>query len=397
MISNARTSSPHRRLLTLSRIAVALGILAVPAPANAQHGNLESVAHDVADAVCGRQVVLLGELPSHGEARAFEAKAAIVQRLVERCGFDVLLFEAPVYDFIAFDAAAAQRAATSSQLDRAIGRFWWTRELAPWRAWLFSRATAGALVLGGIDDQVSATADHARAALPGMVAATSSLPEHASRCGETVARNLNWSYNADTPFDDPEKARLHECVRSAADAAAARAGERRTQEQVMLESLASYVARQVDASGAPERGAAMYRNVLWHVDRLPAGSRVIIWTATVHASREQGPLAQQPLGARLAARWGTDVAAIGFTAFAGSSSMAGQPARPLPETPPGSLEALATGDDVPWVFLDGPALRRLGLTPSRLLGRIAEADWSRHFDGVVVIREEVAPLFDAWK
>jgi hypothetical protein len=31
------------------------------------------------------------------------------------------------------------------------------------------------------------------------------------------------------------------------------------------------------------------------------------------------------------------------------------------------------------------------------LGSFTEADWSACFDGVVVIREEVAPLFDQWK
>jgi hypothetical protein len=31
------------------------------------------------------------------------------------------------------------------------------------------------------------------------------------------------------------------------------------------------------------------------------------------------------------------------------------------------------------------------------LGSFTEADWSAYFDGVVVIREEVAPLFDQWK
>jgi hypothetical protein len=77
--------------------------------------------------------------------------------------------------------------------------------------------------------------------------------------------------------------------------------------------------------------------------------------------------------------------------------MARQPRKPLPEAPPGSLEALAIQGSAPWVFLDASALRRIGHAPSRLLGSFTEADWSAYFDGVVVIREEVAPLFDQWK
>jgi hypothetical protein len=31
------------------------------------------------------------------------------------------------------------------------------------------------------------------------------------------------------------------------------------------------------------------------------------------------------------------------------------------------------------------------------LGSFTAADWSTYFDGVVVIREEVAPVFDQWQ
>jgi erythromycin esterase-like protein len=213
-----------------------------------------------------------------------------------------------------------------------------------------------------------------------------------------VARHLYWRYDAGTPFDEPEQIRLQRCVREAADALAVRAeGNRRTPEQAMLENLANYVDRQRGGPPSLDRDEAMYRNALWHIERMPAASKVIIWTATVHASRIQGRLSQQPLGAWLAAQWGRGLASVGFTAFAGWSSMAGQPRKPLPEAPPGSLEARATEGSAPWVFLNASALRRIGYAPSRLLGRFTEADWSAYFDGVVVIREEVAPVFDQWK
>ena len=79
------------------------------------------------------------------------------------------------------------------------------------------------------------------------------------------------------------------------------------------------------------------------------------------------------------------------------AAMAGQPRKPLPEAPPGSLEALATEGSAPWVFLNAAALRRIGHASGRLLGGFTEADWSAYFDGVVVIREEVAPVFDPWQ
>lgn len=385
-----------RRLLGLSAL---LGLLVSPPQAWAQRADdSPSVEARVAEAVCDRQVVVLGELPSHGEARGFQAKARIVELLVDRCGFDALLFEAAVYDFLGFQEALAQGRAVPAQLDRAIGGFWWTRELADWRRWLFRQATAGRLVLGGLDDQVSATSDHARATLPGLVAASSPAGS-ASECRQAVERNLHWRYDdAGQRFDEPERIRLQRCARLAADALAARAGQGAgTPERVMAENLASYFDRQRGSPGARDRDEVMYRNLLWHRGRMPRGSKLIVWTATVHAARQQGARPEKPLGTWLAEQWGDRVAVIGFSAFAGQSSRAGTPIEPLPQAPPGSLEALATGADTALAFLDRPALRRIGSAPSRLFGSFTSANWSTRFDGVVVVREEVAPTFEEWR
>jgi erythromycin esterase-like protein len=96
-------------LLRLIRLVALPGLLLMPSPAWAQQTDAGGLVVRVADAVCGKQVVILGELPSHGEARAFQAKAEIVQRLVEPCGFDALLFEAPMYDFVGFQEAVTPR------------------------------------------------------------------------------------------------------------------------------------------------------------------------------------------------------------------------------------------------------------------------------------------------
>jgi erythromycin esterase-like protein len=350
----------------------------------------------VADAVCGKQIVLLGELPSHGEARAFEIKAKVVERLVAECGFETLLFEAPVYDFLGFQMSLQNQGASQSQLNRAIGRFWWTRELTPWRGWLFQQAHGGSLVLGGIDDQVSITSEYARATLPRLVA-SSSTPEDAVACEGAVTRHLFWQYDAETPFDEDEQALLAGCAREARAALASTDEEVPSPDQVMLDNLSGYVDRQLGGQTSRARDEAMYLNVEWHLARQPQGSKVIVWTSTVHAARTQGELPRNPLGAQLSAGWSSRMATIGFTTLAGQSSMAGQPVRTLEEAPPGSLEALALREVGAWAFLGASELGRIGTVPSRLFGRFAESDWSTFFDGVVVFREEVAPVFDEWK
>jgi erythromycin esterase-like protein len=144
------------------------------------------------------------------------------------------------------------------------------------------------------------------------------------------------------------------------------------------------------------RDESMYRNLVWYLDRLPANSRVIVWTATVHAARQRGPLSEIPMGARAVERWGDRVAAIGVTAFAGNSSRAGRPATPIDQAPADSLEASAARESASSLFA-APQLRALGRAPSRLLGKFMTEAWSDYFDAVVVIRQETAPTFDPWK
>jgi erythromycin esterase-like protein len=384
------SSSYLLRLLSLSVCALTL-----PVPGFAQHRDATSAEERLARALCKKQIIVLGELPSHGESRGFQAKARIVKRLVEECGFDAVLFESPIYDFLEFQRAAATGSATPSQLDRAIGRFWLTRELAEWRQWLFQRATKRGLVLAGLDDQVSVTSDYARATLPALAA--SFVPvEKKAECETAVARNLYWRYDSTQLFDEPERILLERCAQLSAKNAAQASNRGLTTEPILLENLATYFSRQRDASLAPNRDTVMYRNFRWHRTRIPPGSKVIVWTATVHAARRQGVLTQTPLGAHLAAEWRDRVAVVGFTALGGQSSMAGRPSRELVALPSSSLENRTSRQDTAWTLLSSRDLRDLGNVPSRLLGRIVSEDWSGYFDFVLVIREEIAPVFERW-
>ena len=374
----------------------------------------EQAAACVAAAVCGKRVVLLGELPEHGEARGFGVKARVVERLVAQCGFSAVLFEAGSYDFFGLERAIASApwdAAGSADslelaLARAIGGFWWTRELAGWRRWLLHEAVAGRVAIGGLDDQPSATAAYARETMPGLVGAAVP-PARAAECQEAVARYLSWSYTEAVPYDSTEQARLADCTRLAADRATAvrTSAQRATPDEVMLGDLAGFFARAAGAAGAPDRDLAMAQRLAWWSARLPKDSKIVVWTASTHAARTRGPAPGQPprvppLGARLAEPWGDGLAAIGFTALRGERSRAGGAIQPLAPLPPHSLEARAlaagtAGDVAGWAYLDQAALRSLGSVPSRLFGEVpTTTDWSAAFDGVLVIRDEAAPTFE---
>ena len=164
----------------------------------------------------------------------------------------------------------------------------------------------------------------------------------------------------------------------------------------MLENLAGFVERQTESPKAWDRDKAMFRNFLWYGGRkIGSRGKTIIWTATVHAARKQGSLSAETLGARLAGLLTHRLGVIGFTAFSGRSSIAGQPAKDLSEAPPGSLEALVTREGEDSTFVNSSELKRLGKIPSRLFGSFgAPEEWHRYFDGVLVIRREFAPTFE---
>lgn len=363
-------------------------LLLMSSAVHAGERDLRAVERQVVRDVCDRDLVLLGELPDHGEAVGFSLKARIVQRLVERCGFDAVLFEAGVYDFVGFEQAVVRGDARMEQLDDAIGGFWSNIELAGFRRWLFERATRRRLAIGGIDDQPGATSHHAGAVMPGLVAAHVPAPD-AATCRQAIARNLGWTYNDTHRFDAVERERLQAC----AGQARARLVEDASAERLMVDSLFHYFSRQNRSPVGLERDRSMHRLLDWYRARLPRGSKVVVWTATTHAARERGPLRWEPLGALLDEAGEARMASIGFTALSGERAWLRTPPAPLPALPNNALEARALPSGADARYLDAKALRAHDDAPSRLFGTARAEQWSRFFDGVVVVREERAPVF----
>ena len=378
------------RIACLQGIAFAsLALLVSTATAQATQ---RSPVDQVVAAGCDKNLVLLGELPSHGEAKAFEAKAQVVTRLVEECGFDALLFEAPMYEFEALRQPAPDQTAPVVGLENAIGRFWTTAELAGWRTWLLAQTAGGRLRVGGIDDQPGATSARTRRLLPGLIAAAMPASD-GLQCREVVARHLTWGYTEQTPFDGDEKARLLGCANAAQATLSEQAPAAGT--TALASAFRRYVRRQAGDERAPTRDDSMLSALEWHLAALPRGSRVVIWTSTVHAAREPGGRSYVPLGHWLAQSHGKQFLAVGFTAAAGTSSMAGAGPRTLEVAPPESLEARALGESLDSAYVGGALLRSMDGRPSRLYGTFSAHPWSRHFDAVVVYRNESAPTFPA--
>ena len=142
-------------LRTILAVLVCAVMTHMPAHAQADPGDqdaLTAVTHDL----CPRQVAMLGESATHGDGRTETFKVALVERLINECGFDSVFFEASHIEFLHLTRQLRTGPPVSAdQLSSAIGGLWkFDREFQPLVPLLLAKAQAGQIALGGIDDQL---------------------------------------------------------------------------------------------------------------------------------------------------------------------------------------------------------------------------------------------------
>jgi erythromycin esterase-like protein len=372
----------------------ALALAALPSPAAAQPRDpaMDTAVRDL----CHRRVAMLGEA-SHGDGATFAFKAALIRRLVNECGYNAVLFEASHYDFVELmRRLRAGETATPAMLSSSIGGIWNRyAELTPLVDFLFARARAGRLTLGGLDDQLgSAGAFYSNDEMP--IQLTARLPEEArERCRGLLNRRINNGY-----------------PRAVSDAAAMRAGllacstemlatARNPEEAQFDRNIARLADR--DLSEQPvfvrRRDDSMYENLRWYMARPGPRARVIVWAQNAHVARDARTSAAFPAGGNLGfyvhRDYGRRAFALGFSAYGGAwRSVFSRDDEPIAPAPPGTLEALAmAGSAQDAVYRGSTWLARVGHVPGRpFFYHYAPASWAQVFDGMVVFRAERAPV-----
>ena len=144
------------------------------------------------------------------------------------------------------------------------------------------------------------------------------------------------------------------------------------------------------------RDGSMYQNFRWLVSKLPAGSKVIVWTATTHAAKDPrrvpGFESRVPLGKLLQDDYGARSFALFISAASGSYALARQPVQQLSPAPEGSLERRAFEGAGDARYYGRNELHELGVIAGRALGTgFTTAMWDELCDGLVVFREERPP------
>lgn len=336
--------------------------------------------------VCDRQVVMLGEDAGHGAGATISAKADVVEKLVDRCGFSVVAFESQAYDFLDLQGRFDRKVATRRDLADAIGGLWaTTAEMQPLIDFLYRRAAKGEVRLLGMDPQLGgAMQRYAMRSLAADLAAPLAGARRAE-CEATIHRLANWEYDEAHAYDDLERERLRACV----DDIAGAGGDPEGAVGFMARSLGAFL--DMARGGAAVRDRAMHENLAWQLSRLPPGSKAVVWCATVHALKAPLNGGYEPLGAYVHRMHGAAAASIGFTASTGAE---GRNAEVLAPAPAGSLEADGAARTT-LRYVDAGELKALGNVRTRVLahGRFDEADWASLLDGIVVLPAEHPPHY----
>src|SRR5262249_14964970 len=162
------------------------------------------------------------------------------------------------------------------------GGLWAVKEVEPLLPLLLDGAQRGALVLGGLDDQLGRGTYAQRQMATDLAEYVAGSDK--SRCLAILQRHTLWQYANDAPYRADDKRRILECVDTIGVGLFTRpASAARDDAMAMLDNLRRLFARDFRAAPATpgqdfnDRDASMYENFKWWQSRLPAGSKTIVW------------------------------------------------------------------------------------------------------------------------
>jgi erythromycin esterase len=355
------------------------------------------------DALQDVRIVLLGEA-DHASGSDFSAKSRLVMFLHRELGFDVLAFEAGLYDMgVAWDRLRAGVAPRQAFAEGAWG-FWANSEqMQPLIEYVAGHAHGNRpLEIAGFDNQFSGQSSERFAAdladflgkrgLAGPLGLPAAPNMHIL---ESLSPNRVWRLR-ELP-DSTRSAFLRGLDRTLTMVAALNDSTARYWTQVLRSTACHtrFLAPAAGESASPgcSREQQMTENLIWLASQRYPGRKIIIWSATAHAARmpqlpaaagEAGP----SLGLRLYEQFGSKTYAIGVTSYRSAQGQIVSDQHPLPE-----FEELMAAAGFDYGFVD---LRRARSGRSWIAGEFLArpifqntmlAVWSELLDALLFVRE----------
>ena len=389
-----------RTILVLAATAALVWPVQAPAaaPVEAEAAGYAQALDAATRDLCGKQVALLGENGFHGDGKTVAFKAALIERLVTRCGYNAVYFEASHYDFL--DIARRQTAGHGVKADEvssAIGWLWnHDAEMQPLIGFLAKQANAGRITLGGLDDQLGGRDEfYSLDRMPTELAGY--LPEvRRADCQARLHQRIYYAYPQTSPHTPEDLAPLKACIEEIRTAVLARAPSLGRDEVLQLVANVERCLER-DFVRGPDyvvgRDRSMAANLRWLAAHGRPDQKIIVWAATAHIAR-QGAEGENTLGTEVAKDYGPRAFMLGFSAGGGSYRYSSKKNVEIPPAPPGSMEARALEHAKGEAGYLGPKdLARLGTVSGAAFDHANSVarDWSKLIDGLVVFRAARPP------
>ena len=354
--------------------------------------------------LCKVQVAMLGEIATHGDGHTLAFKVALVERLVDQCGFNAVLFEANQDEFIHLNQRIRSgEVVTPDDLLTAVGGIWkFYREFTPLAPFLLTRARSGQLVLGGLDDQLASLGQNY--ANDEMIAGFTSLlpPPEQQSCNAALHQRIYYDYPADKPYSKLDQSQIGTClakVDTAAHADSAVTGRAREDRLEMISATQRWVSRDFRPNGESmvSRDRSMFQTFEWLQSRLAKTHKTIVWGAIVHIAKQGDPIwgdrSGTNLGSLIHRKYGKRARSIGFSALAGSFRQGKGEYPAIPSAPSDSVEVQTLrGTTAGAVYVGSKQLAAMGTCPGAFfIHSYQTLTWSDFLDGVVVFRTERPP------
>jgi erythromycin esterase-like protein len=355
--------------------------------------------------LCRTQVAMLGESATHGDGHTLAFKVALVERLVDQCEFDSVFFEANHDEFIHLNKRIRSgQAVTSEDLLSAVGGLWkFYREFQPLAPFLLTRAQAGRVFLGGIDDQLGQLGQN-YANVEMVAELTDLLPQpERQRCSTALHKRVYYDYSDAAPYSKVDRSQIVTCLSEIQVATAADKTTRGADREERLEMISAtqrWVDRDFSSSDAENivnRDRSMFQNSEWLQSRLPKRHKVIVWAATVHIAKQGDPTWGDRIGTNFGSfvhrKYGNQAYSLGFSALTGSYRQGKGNFLVMPSAPPNSVEIHALQDGSASASYVGPSqLTAMGAISGAFFRHSYQTfPWSEFLDGVVVFRAEHPP------
>jgi erythromycin esterase-like protein len=354
--------------------------------------------------LCHAQVAMIGEIATHGDGHTLAFKVGLVERLIDKCGFDSIFFEANQDEFLHLDRRLQSRqTVTPDDLLTAVGGLWkFYREFQPLAPFLLQRAKTGRVLLGGLDDQLAQLGqNYANDVMISEFTSLLPLPERQD-CTSSFHRRVYFEYPENAPYSKGDQSQLDAClakVEAASRADSTVVGRAKDERQEMISATQRWVSRDFTptSESMANRDRSMFQTFEWWRRHHSEKHKVIVWAATVHIAKQGstnwGDHGGTNFGSFIHRKYGRHARALGFSALEGSFRQGKGKFPAVPIAPADSVEAQTLeGTTASAVYVGSKNLAAMKTRPGAFFYHSYQTlDWSDFLDSVVVFKIEHPP------